>query len=101
MCSCEFCEISNDTFSNRIPPAAVSERWKIVKPITLQRTFFTQVIGNRVSDHYAKKRLYKGLSINSCSVDVSAIKNTSSKQQIRSKIPTVSAVQVFSTELHP
>ena len=37
---------------------------------------------------------------NSCSVDVSVIKNTSSKQ-IRSKIPTISAVQVFNTELHP
>ena len=38
-----------------------------------------------------KKRLYKGLSINSCSVDVKAIKNTSSIQQIRSKIPATSA----------
>ena len=46
------------------------------------------------------KRLYKGLSINNCSVDVSAIKNTSLKQQIHSKIPAISAVQVFSTELH-
>ena len=99
--SCEFCEISKNTFSNKTPPVAVSERWKIVKRITMQRTCFTQVTGNRASDHYAKKCLYKGLSINSCSVDVSATKNTSSKQQIRSKIPTVSAVQVFSTELRP
>ena len=35
-----------------------------------------------------------------CSVDVSAIKNTSSKQQISSKVPTISAVQVVSAELH-
>ena len=34
-------------------------------------------------------------------MDVSAIKNTLSKEQIRSKIPTISALQVFSTELHP
>ena len=33
---------------------ATSEKWKIVKPITLHRTFFTQVTGNRVSDHYAR-----------------------------------------------
>ena len=45
--------------------------------------------------------IYKGLSINSCSADVSVIKYTSSKKQIRSKIPTIIAVQVFSTELHP
>ena len=32
--SCEFCEIFKDNFSNRTPPAAVSARWKIVKPIT-------------------------------------------------------------------
>ena len=32
---------------------------------------------------------------------VSATKNTSSKQQVRSKIPTINAVQVFSPELHP
>ena len=31
-----------------------SERWKIVKWITLPITFFTQVTGNRVSDHYAR-----------------------------------------------
>ena len=37
-----------------LPPVAASERWKIVKPITLQRNFFTQVTGNRVSDHYAR-----------------------------------------------
>ena len=33
---------------------AASERWKIVKPITLQRTFFAQVTGNRVSDPYVR-----------------------------------------------
>ena len=32
--SCEFCEISKNTFSNRTPPVAATERWKIVKPIT-------------------------------------------------------------------
>ena len=94
--TCEFCKIYKNTFSNR----TASERWKIVKPITLQRNFLTQVTGNRVSDYYAKKHAYKGLSINSCSVDVTAIKNTWSKQIICSKIPTISAVQVFSTELH-
>ena len=34
---------------------AGSERWKIVKPITFQRKFFTQVTGNRISDNYARK----------------------------------------------
>ena len=52
--SCEFCEISKGTFSNRTPRVAASERWKIVKLITLQRTFFTQVTRNKVSDHYAR-----------------------------------------------
>ena len=33
---------------------AVSERWEIVKQITLQINFFTRVTGNRVSDHYAR-----------------------------------------------
>ena len=48
------------------------------------------------------KKCYKGLSINSCSVDVSAIKNALLKHyQIYSKIPTVGAAQVFSLELHP
>ena len=32
---------------------AASERWKIVKPITLQIIFFT-VTGNRVSDYYER-----------------------------------------------
>ena len=36
----------------------MKERWKIVKPISLQRNFFTQVTGNRVSDHYTKN-VYK------------------------------------------
>ena len=44
---------------------------------------------------------YIGLSINSCCVDVSAIKNALLKQQIYSKIPTVGAGQVFNLELHP
>ena len=48
------------------------------------------------------KKCYKGLSINSCSVDVSAIKNALLKHyQIYSKIPTVGAVQVLRLELHP
>ena len=51
---CEFCEISKNTFSNRTPPVAASERWKIVNPITLQRNFLTEVTGNRISNHYAR-----------------------------------------------
>ena len=46
-----------------------------------------------------KKHLYQGLSISSCSVDVSIIKNDLLKMQIYSKIPTVGAVQVLSLEL--
>ena len=53
--SWEFCEISKNTFSNRTPPVAASVRWKTVKLITLQINFFTEVAGNRVSDHYARK----------------------------------------------
>ena len=34
---CEFCEISNDIFSNGTLLVAASERWKIVKPIMMQR----------------------------------------------------------------
>ena len=49
--SCEFCKISKNTFSNRTPPVAATERWKSIKP--LQRIFLTQVTGNRVNDHYA------------------------------------------------
>ena len=82
--SCEFCEISKNGFSNRTPPVASTERWKIVKPITMQRIFLNK-------SSLCKKR-YKGFSINSCFVDVSAITNTSSKQQIRLKLPTTSAV---------
>ena len=37
-----------------LPPVAASEKLKIVKPISLQITFFTQVTGNRVSDHCAR-----------------------------------------------
>ena len=103
--SCAFCKNSKNPFFKNTPPVAASERWKIVKPIILQRNFFTQVTGNRVNDHYArnvymKVFLYNCICINNCSVDVIAIKNTSSIQQIRSKIPTVSVVQVFSTELY-
>ena len=46
-----------------------------------------------------KKHLYQGLSISSCSVDVSIIKNDLLKMQIYSKIPTVGVVQVLSLEL--
>ena len=35
------------------PPVAASERWKIVKPITMQRIFFALVTGNGVSNRYA------------------------------------------------
>ena len=76
--SCEFCEISKNTFSNRTPPVAASVIWKIVKLIALQRNVLAEVTGSRVSDHYARS-VYKGLFINSGSVDVGTIKNTSSK----------------------
>ena len=52
--TCEFCENSQNTFSNRTPPVVAFERWKIVKPITLQINFLTGVSGNRVNDHYAR-----------------------------------------------
>ena len=58
------------------------------KADNIAEKFFTEVTGN------------KGLSVNSCFVDVGAIRNTSLKQ-VRSKIPTASAVEVVSTELHP
>ena len=49
-----------------------------------------------------KKHLYRDLYINSCSLDVSAIKNALLKHlQIYSRIPTVGAVQVFSLEIDP
>ena len=59
MFTCKFCKISKNTFSNRTPPVGPSEKWTIVKPITLQITFFTQVAGNRVSDHYARNLYIK------------------------------------------
>ena len=43
--------------------------------------FLTEVTGNRASDHYARK-LFKGLSKNSCSVDLIDIKNTLLKTAI-------------------
>ena len=49
----KFAKFSRTPFLTKLPVVA-SERWKIVKPITLQRTFFVQVTGNRVSDHYAR-----------------------------------------------
>ena len=49
-----FVKFPRTPFSNRTPPVAASEKWTIVKPITMQITFFTQVNGNRVSDHYAR-----------------------------------------------
>ena len=49
-----------------------------------------------------KKHLYQGLYINSCSLDVSAIKNALLKHlQIYSRIPTAGEAQVFSLEVHP
>ena len=49
-----------------------------------------------------KKLLYRCLYMNTCSLDVSAIKNPLLKQlQIYSKIATVGGVQVFSLEIHP
>ena len=79
---------------------AAFEIMKIVKLIILQRNFPTEVTRSRDSDHYAINvniKVYKQLLR-----DVGAVKNTSSKHlQIGSKIRTMSAVQVFSTELHP
>ena len=49
-----FAKFLRTPFFNRTPPVAASERWKIVKPITLQRNVFTQVTGSRVGDHYAR-----------------------------------------------
>ena len=57
--------------------------------------FFTQVIGNRVSDYYARNVYIKFFLQIAVSVNVSAIKNTSSKQQIRSKIPIISVTQTL------
>ena len=51
--SCEFCEISKNAVSKRTPPVAATERWKIVKPITMQRIFFLH------KSSLCKKR-YKG-----------------------------------------
>ena len=52
--SSEFCEIFKNSFSYRTHPVVASKIWKIVKPIALQIIFFTEVIENRVSDHYAR-----------------------------------------------
>ena len=49
-----FAKFPRAPFFNRTPPVAASEKWTTVKPIALQRTFFTQVTGNWVSDHYAR-----------------------------------------------
>ena len=76
MFSCEFCEMSKSIFSNRTPPVAASEKWAIVNPITLQRTFFTQVTGNRII------------------MQETCVKNTSSKQQNGSIIPTIAATDL-------
>ena len=77
MFSCEFSEMSKNIFSNRTPPVTASEKWIIVNPITLQRTFFTQVTGSRI------------IMQETC-----VIKSTSSKQQNRSKIPTITATDL-------
>ena len=42
--SCEFCEISKNTYSNKTLPVAASERWKIVKQITLQIIFLHKLL---------------------------------------------------------
>ena len=52
------------------------KRWKVVKPIISQRTFFTEVTGNKVDDYYARN-IYVKVSLKvSCSVDLIDIKNT-------------------------
>ena len=68
--------MSKSIFSNRTPPVAVSEKSAIVNPITLQRTFFTQVTGNRII------------------MQETCVKNTSSKQQNGSIIPTITATDL-------
>ena len=83
-----FCEIFKKTFCTEHPRATASVQSKQAKRLL------------------RRKHLYKGLAMNNCSVDVSAIKNIQNqqkylKQQIRLKIPTISALQVFSLELHP
>ena len=52
----------------------------------MQRKFLTEVTGTRISDHN-KKHLYNSLSENSCSMDLSDIKNTLLEQ-----LPAISAV---------
>ena len=49
-----FAKFPRARFSNRTSAVAASEKWTIAKPLTLQKTFFTQVTGNRVSDRYAR-----------------------------------------------
>ena len=102
MFSGEFCEIYKNTFSNRTPQVAACEKWKIVKAITMQKFFCTSYWKQCKRSLYTKC-VQKGLCINSiwCLVHVTAIKNTSSKQQIRSKTATISALQVFIAEIHP
>ena len=46
--SSEFCKISKYSFSNKTPPVAATERWKIVMEMTMQRVFFTQVTARNV-----------------------------------------------------
>ena len=54
--SCEFYNISKNTFSNITPPVIASEKWRTVKLVTLQRNFFAEGTGNMVNDHYARNR---------------------------------------------
>ena len=55
--SYEFCEISKTSFLTE------HLQWLLLFRV------------NRVSDHYARNTYHKGLSMNNCSVDVSAIKD--------------------------
>ena len=58
-----FVKFPRAPFSNRRPPVAASEKCTIVKPITLQRIFFTHVTGNRVSNHYARNVYTKYIKV--------------------------------------
>ena len=52
--SYEFEKFLRTPFLTKRHALAASKRWKLVKPITLQIIFFTDITGNRVSDHYAR-----------------------------------------------
>ena len=54
MFSCQFCEISENNFSNRTPLSGCFWKMENSKADNIAEKFFTQVTGNRVSDHYVR-----------------------------------------------